>query len=156
MQISRVCCPGSQIVSQSKTIWAPRRKETACPEQIHRKHEVKHREVPVHPRMEETKIKPYLSIDLQESLGVTGNTLLIWTPSSYCITSSVVHARCDGELFADLTTKESGNRFHISNLFCHYSWGWWTDSCQNEKKGRLGEKKKDEPPENRRQWFNVH
>lgn len=86
----------------------------------HRTHKLKHSEASERSQDVTTGLKPYLTIDLQESLGMTGNTLLICSPRSYSVTSPVVSARSYRKPTGDIRTKESGNRFHISNLFCHY------------------------------------
>lgn len=111
MQIGCVCCPGSQIISQTKTISAFSSMKNVCRQQgaksrqgnvkqtlvegrhwqetwrrvssvksWHQTHKLKHSEASVQSQDVQTKLKPYLTIDLQESLGMTGNTLLICTP----------------------------------------------------------------------------
>lgn len=49
------------------------------------------------------------------------------SPWSYSITSPVVWAQPYRKHNADITTQESGNRFHISDLFCHYCSGTWAE-----------------------------
>lgn len=158
MQIRCMCCPGSQIISQTKTISAfsgmknvchqhgAEKKTEECKNKLgwrtdmtgniwkrvgpvktrHQTHKLQHSEASERSQAATSGLKPYLTIDLQESLGMTGNTLLICSPWSYSVTSPVVSARPHRKPAGDTTTKESGNRFHISNLFCHYCSATWT------------------------------
>ena len=161
MQSSCVCCSGSQIISQTKPLqptaaW----KTSVCNKGLKwrgnvrqftngrltwqenmwkSRHDIRSMNSNTvrsqyNPRMVKKNIlktKPYLSIDLQESLGVTGNTLSIWTPWSYRVTS-LVYAQSNRKSIGDLMTKESGNRFHMSYLFCHYCRGTWTEWFLNK------------------------
>ena len=65
--------------------------------------------------------KAYLSIDLQDSLALIGDRLLIHAPLSYSVTSPAVCARSYRKPTGDIMTKESENKFHIS-----YLWGCFT------------------------------
>lgn len=79
----RMCCPGSQIISQTKTIWASSGMKMSGGNTMGSQSKSL-------TTTQRHKLRPYLSNDLQESLGVTGDTLLICAPSSYSVTSPVV------------------------------------------------------------------
>lgn len=131
-----VCCPGSQIISQPKTtstlssmknVWRQRKRRGDVRQFTGGRLTSEHNVVSVPSLDVNTHLEnQYLSIDLQESLGTTGSTLLICRPWSYSVTSPVVYAQSYRKPTGDITTKESGDRFHISYLFCHYLWGTWT------------------------------